>query len=77
MENEKVVKEIKEEVDQEIKEEASKERQGKKLVCPRPACKHAWIYTGDAHYYTSCPRCHTSVSVRQKSMPDDSPAQKV
>ena len=53
-----------------------KVKEGKPLVCPRPSCKHAWNYTGDADFYTSCPICHTTVSVRQKNVPVDPPAQK-
>jgi len=56
--------------------EKQKVKQGKKLVCQR--CKHIWTYQGDAVYWTSCPICKTSVSVRQvqEDMPVDLPAQK-
>ena len=33
----------------------------KKLRCQR--CKHEWKYMGKSEWYTSCPKCHTSVKV--------------
>ncbi len=32
------------------------------LTCKR--CKHTWPYTGKSEWYTSCPRCKTSVRVK-------------
>ena len=34
------------------------------LLCQR--CGKKWKYAGKADYYTSCPNCKTSVSVRKK-----------
>jgi hypothetical protein len=38
-----------------------------KLKCQR--CKHEWNYRGKNLWVTSCPRCHTSVSVRKAMIP--------
>ena len=35
---------------------------GKQLTCQ--GCKHTWPYTGKSEWYTSCPRCKTSVRVK-------------
>ena len=35
-----------------------------KKVCQR--CGHKWNYQGKASFFTSCPRCKTSVNVRKK-----------
>jgi len=51
-----------------------KEKKPIELKCQR--CEHVWKYTGDAEYWTSCPYCKTSVSVRQNQVPGDLPAQK-
>lgn len=38
-----------------------------KLKCPRPKCGYEWEYNGNAGWYTSCPKCRTSVRVNQES----------
>jgi len=37
---------------------------GLKLVCKR--CDYTWLYHGHSDWYTSCPRCKMSVSVRNR-----------
>lgn len=37
-----------------------------KLRCPRQSCRHEWTYKGKGTWYTSCPRCRTSVKVERK-----------
>lgn len=37
---------------------------GKKLLCQR--CGYVWNYTGESKYFTSCPKCRTSVNVKGK-----------
>lgn len=36
------------------------------LRCQR--CKHAWMYTGKKKWVTSCPNCHTSVSISKNKV---------
>lgn len=36
---------------------------GKKLKCQR--CGRVWEYTGNSEYYTTCPKCKTSVKTDQ------------
>jgi len=36
---------------------------GLKLSCNR--CKHIWVYKGKSDWYTSCPRCKSSVNVKK------------
>jgi len=38
--------------------------EGIKLKCGRADCLHEWTFHGKSKFYTICPRCHTSVSVR-------------
>lgn len=35
-----------------------------KLICQR--CGYEWDYKGASEWYTSCPRCRTSINVRKK-----------
>ena len=35
------------------------------LICQK--CNHSWVYKGKSDYYTSCPRCKTSVKVKKPS----------
>ena len=37
----------------------------KKLKCPREECSYKWDYDGESNWYTSCPRCKTSVNVNK------------
>lgn len=37
---------------------------GLELVCRR--CKYKWLYKGHSDWYTSCPRCKGTVSVRNR-----------
>ncbi|MEK6883398.1 MAG: hypothetical protein AABY22_27470 [Nanoarchaeota archaeon] len=37
------------------------------LNCPNKKCNYSWDYNGDAPYYTSCPRCKSSVRVNQNN----------
>ena len=34
-----------------------------KLKCQR--CKYEWDYQGKSDWYTSCPRCRTSIKVKK------------
>ena len=38
----------------------------KELSCPRKICKYKWNYKGKGKFYTSCPRCKTSVPINPK-----------
>jgi Zn finger protein HypA/HybF involved in hydrogenase expression len=33
------------------------------MNCKR--CLYQWIYKGNGIYYTSCPKCHTTVNIRK------------
>jgi predicted Zn-ribbon and HTH transcriptional regulator len=35
----------------------------KNLKCPNKKCGYEWEYKGTAPFYTSCPRCKSSVKV--------------
>jgi hypothetical protein len=37
---------------------------GLELVCRR--CEYKWLYHGNSDWYTSCPRCKGTVSVRNR-----------
>lgn len=39
------------------------------LKCPRVTCRHKWDYTGKNNWVASCPRCKTTVSVKQARSP--------
>lgn len=34
-----------------------------KIKCQR--CKYEWEYKGKSKWYTSCPKCRTSINVRK------------
>jgi hypothetical protein len=36
----------------------------KALKCPNKKCGYEWEYKGSAPFYTSCPRCRSSVKVK-------------
>lgn len=36
-----------------------------KMTCKRPGCLYVWIYKGNGIYYTSCPKCHSTVNIRK------------
>lgn len=38
---------------------------GIKLTCKRVTCGHSWVFSGSLKkYYTTCPRCHSSVPIK-------------
>ena len=37
------------------------------LKCPRKACSRVWDFKGKARFFTTCPRCKTSMSIVRAS----------
>jgi len=54
-----------------IVEKEVQEKMVIRLKCPREECGYEWDYDGKSEWYTSCPRCKTSVSVRKPSNKDN------
>jgi len=44
-------------------------KQGLKIECRR--CRHDWIYTGQNHFYCSCPKCKTTITINPKRKEKD------
>jgi len=36
-----------------------------KLKCPNKKCNYEWEYKGDNPFYGVCPRCKSSVKIKQ------------
>ena len=41
------------------------EKKGIKKICHR--CGHNWIYTGQNLFFCSCPKCKTTITIKNKS----------